>query len=91
MKHYLLVLGGFLLGTAGVKALASDDAKKVYAETAACGLRVKDTVLSVVDNIKENAGDVLSDAKDINDRRAEAKAAAVIEDDCVEEVEETEE
>ncbi|MCR4600217.1 MAG: DUF6110 family protein [Clostridia bacterium] len=84
MKHYLLVLGGFLLGTAGVKALASDDAKKVYAQTAACGLRVKNTVLTCVDNIRENANDVLSDAKDINDRRAEAKAA-VIEDESEEE------
>lgn len=78
MKHYLFALGGFLLGTAGVKALASDDAKKVYAQTAACGLRIKDTVLTVVDNIKENADDVISEARDINDRRAEAKAEAVI-------------
>ena len=37
--------GGVLFGTAGVKALGSKDAKKAYANTAAFGLRVKDSVM----------------------------------------------
>ena len=37
----LLVGGGFLLGTAGIKALTSAPAKKAYVHGIACGLRAK--------------------------------------------------
>ena len=45
--------GGVLFGTAGVKALGSKDAKKAYAHTAAFGLRVKDSVMKAVTEVKE--------------------------------------
>ena len=50
--------GGVLFGTAGVKALGSKDAKKAYAHTAAFGLRVKDSVMKTVTEIKENTNDI---------------------------------
>ena len=81
MKHIGLFAAGVLFGTAGLKILGSKDAKKVYSHCAAAVLRAKDSVMQTVTNIRENAEDVYADAKDINDRRAEAEAAAVIADE----------
>ena len=41
-KKIALFAGGTLFGTAGVKILASDDAKKVYTQCTAAVLRAKD-------------------------------------------------
>lgn len=73
-----LFAGGVLFGTAGLKVLASKDAKKVYAQTTAAALRAKETVMTTVTNIKENADDILAEAKDINEKRAEADSCCVI-------------
>ena len=75
--------GGVLFGTAGVKILGSRDAKKLYAHTTAAALRVKDSVMTAVTTIRENADDVLADAKAINEARA-AQAEEVVEDTCCE-------
>ena len=80
MKKIGLVGLGFLAGTVGVKLLSSKDAQKVYAHTTAAVLRMKDSVMKTVTTIREGAEDVYADAKDINERRAEADAAEVIED-----------
>lgn len=64
-----LFAGGLLFGTAGIKVLSSKDAKKVYARTTAVALRVKDSLMQTVTNIRENADDVLADAKAINENR----------------------
>ena len=71
---------GTLFGTAGVKILASDDAKKVYTQCTAAVLRAKDCVMKTVTTVQENAGDIYEDAKTINEERAAAKEAAVVED-----------
>ena len=45
MKHYVRLacfVGGVLFGSAGVKMLASKDAKKAYTHITAAGLRMKD-------------------------------------------------
>ncbi len=73
-----LFAGGMLFGTAGLKVLGSKDAKKAYAHTTAAVLRMKDSVMTTVTNIRENADDVLADAKAINAARATA------EDECIE-------
>lgn len=44
-KKIALFAGGTLFGTAGVKILASDDAKKVYTQCTAAVLRAKDCVM----------------------------------------------
>ncbi len=78
---------GVLFGTAGVKTLASKDAKKLYTSCTAAVLRAKDTVMETVTNIQENAEDIYEGAKQINEERAQAAAAAEFE---AEEAEETE-
>lgn len=77
-----LFAAGVLFGTAGIKVLGSKDAKKVYTETTAAALRAKECVMTTVTNIKENANDILTDAKEINEQRAAAEDAEVIEDAC---------
>ncbi len=75
-----LVAGGFLIGTAGVKILGSDDAKKVYTECTAAVLRAKDCILERKDVLQENAEDIYASANDINARRAEEKRQKEYED-----------
>ena len=79
-KKIALFAGGTLFGTAGVKMLSSDDAKKVYTQCTAAVLRAKDCVMKTVTTVQENAGDIYEDAKTINEERAAAKEAAVVED-----------
>ena len=85
MKRISLFAAGVLFGTAGIKLLGSKDAKKVYAHTTAAALRAKEGVMKTVTAVREGAEDVYADAKTINERRAEAEAAAVVEDASVEE------
>ena len=79
-KKIGLFLGGDLFGTAGVKVLASTDAKKFYINCLAAGLRAKDCVMTTATNIQENAEDILAEAKDINEKRRQED---VFEDESV--------
>ena len=85
MKKLGLFAAGVLFGTAGIKLLGSRDAKKVYAHTTAAALRVKDCMMTKVTAVREGADDIYAEAKAINERRAEAEAAAVVEDASAEE------
>ena len=85
MKKLGLFAAGVLFGTAGLKVLGSKDACKVYAHTTAAALRAKDSVMTTFTALREGAEDVYADAKAINERRAEAEAAAVVEDTSAEE------
>ena len=80
MKKLGLFAAGVLFGTAGIKLLGSKDAKKVYAHTTDAALRAQEGVMKTVTAVREGAEDVYADAKTINERRAEAEAAAVVED-----------
>ena len=81
MKKIGLFAAGVLFGTAGIKLLGSRDAKKVYAHTTtAAALRAKEDVMKTVTAVREGADDIYAEAKAINERRAEAEAAAVVED-----------
>lgn len=75
-----LFAGGVLFGTAGIKLLSSRDARKVYTQTTAAVLRAKESVMTTATAVKESAEDILADAKEINERRAAAAEAEVIED-----------
>ena len=75
-----LFAGGVLFGTAGIKMLSSKDAKKVYTNCTAAVLRAKDCVMKTVTTVQENAEDILSDAKSINEEREAEAAAAEVED-----------
>lgn len=71
---------GALFGTAGIKALSSKDAKNVYVHTTAAALRAKESVMTTVTTVRENAEDILAMAKDINDARAKKESEELIED-----------
>lgn len=81
IRKIALFAGGVLFGSAGFKVLASKDAKKVYTHTTAAVLRMKDTTMETVSRVQEQAGDILADAKAINETRAAEAEAAVIEDE----------
>ena len=71
MRELVCFAGGVLFGTAGIKVLASKDAKKVYVQTAAAALRARDCVMDTVNKVQENAEDVLAEAKAVNEARAQ--------------------
>ena len=95
LKKLGLFVAGVLFGTAGIKILSSKDARKVYAHTTAAALRAKENVMTTVTAVREGASDIYAEAKAINDQRAEAEAAAAVEDtscdDCEAEEKEAEE
>lgn len=62
---------GMLFGTAGIKLLTSDDAKKVYVKCTAAVLRAKDGIMDIVTDVQENAEDVYAEAQQINEERAD--------------------
>ena len=70
LKKAGIFAGGVLFGTAGVKILASDDAKKVYTNCTAAVLRAKDCVMKTATKIQENAEDIYAEAQIINEERA---------------------
>ena len=76
---------GVLFGTAGIKILRSRDAKTLYTHVTAAVLRAKDSVMQTADDIRCDCQDIYAGAKNINERRAEAEAAAVVEDTSEEE------
>ena len=82
-----LFAAGVLFGTAGIKILTSDDAKKLYTNCTAAVLRAKSCVMKTATSVQENAGDILAEAKQINEDRAAEAEAEVVDDFC--ETEET--
>lgn len=72
-----LFAGGALFGSAGIKLLSGKDAKKVYTHATAAVLRMKDSVMETATLVQENCGDILADAKDINEARAAAEEQPV--------------
>ena len=85
---------GVLFGTAGIKALSSKDAKKLYTNATAAVLRAKECVMDTVTTVQENAEDIYEEAKQINEDRAaaeeemEAYAEADDDEEATEEVSE---
>ncbi|HCJ40256.1 DUF6110 family protein [uncultured Ruminococcus sp.] len=76
-----LFAGGILCGTAGLKLLKSKEAKKVYAHTTAAALRVKECVMTDVTKVREGCGDIMAEAKEINEKKSASDVAEVIEDE----------
>ena len=82
-----LFAAGVAFGTAGIKILTSDDAKKLYTNCTAAVLRAKSCVMKTATSVQENAGDILAEAKQINEDRVAEAEAEVVDDFC--ETEET--
>ncbi len=83
-KGCAIFAAGVLFGTAGIKALSSKDAKKVYTHLTAAFLRAKTYATDTATTIQENAEDIYADAIQINAERA---AEEGIYDDLYEEEE----
>ena len=54
----LLVGGGFLLGTAGIKRLTSAPVKNACVQGIACGMRIKNGYQDMVEQAKANVDDM---------------------------------
>ena len=79
MKSRFLAYG-VLLGTAGLKILTSEDAKKVYTHCTAAVMRGVDEAVKTYNTLKENCDDIHEDAKEINEKRAAEREARMIAD-----------
>ena len=69
LKNANLFAAGLALGTLGLKILTSNDAKKVYANIVAAGLRAKDSVLATADKVQASSTEILAEANEINEKR----------------------
>lgn len=65
-RNGLLVGAGFLLGTAGMKALTSKTAKRCYVQGVAKGLRAKTAYQNVVEQAKAGVDDIVAEAAYLN-------------------------
>ena len=86
-----LFAAGVAFGTAGIKILTSDDAKKLYTNCTAAVLRAKSCVMKTATSVQENAGDILAEAKQINEDRAAKDAEEYTDVEDVETAAEAEE
>lgn len=90
-KHTGLFAAGVLFGTAGIKILASEDARKLYANCTAAVLRAKECVMKTATNIQEHAEDIYAEAQQINEDRAAKEEQEYAEAVAAEAAEEAEE
>lgn len=80
LHNLILFAGGALFGSAGLKLLGSKDAKKVYTHVTAAALRAGESVMTAVTSIRENAEDIVAEAKQINEDRLAEEEAKTLED-----------
>lgn len=64
--HALLVGAGFLLGTAGLKALQSEPAKRLAVQGVAAGMRAKAGYEDIVEQAKAQVDDIVAEAAYLN-------------------------
>jgi hypothetical protein len=58
----LILVGGVLIGTLGLKLLGSKAAKKLYVKTLAGGMKIKNDAQHLFEKIKEDAEDMCYEA-----------------------------
>lgn len=83
-RNALFVGAGFLLGTAGVKALTSNTAKKCYVQGVAKGLQAKSAYQNIVEQAKAQVDDIVAEANYINVSKETADAEAAADADAAE-------
>lgn len=81
MNPGLLVGAGFLLGSVGVKALTSKQAKKVYVKGIVQGMRAKEEVETMVDEARAEFDDLLAEAGYVKKSEDGEEVLAPAEDD----------
>lgn len=83
-RNALFVGAGFLLGTAGIKALTSNTAKKCYVQGVAKGLQAKSAYQNIVEQAKAQVDDIVAEANYINVSKEAAPAEAAADTDAAE-------
>ncbi|MDR0576469.1 MAG: DUF6110 family protein [Candidatus Accumulibacter sp.] len=73
--HIMFALGGFLLGTLGLKAIKSQPAKKLAVNVVAQGLKMKSGCEGVFEEAKARFGDIVAEAGYLNDSGNAAAAS----------------
>ena len=68
----LLVGGGFLLGTAGIKLLKSEPVKNACVQGIACGMRIKSDYQDMVEQAKAEVDDMVAKASYITANEPDA-------------------
>ena len=78
LKFGLWFLGGVAVGALGAVALGKGklDLKPVAADLLSRGMDVKDAVMGKVEAVKEDMEDLAAQARQVSDKRKEAKAQA---------------
>jgi len=84
-KELGMFLGGWLMGTAGIRIRSSGDARKVYVEGTAAALRGKEEVMTTATTLRENCEDIYAEALEVNEKRA-ARKAAKAEEEIIEDI-----
>ena len=69
LKKLGIFAGGVLFGTAGLKVLGSKEAKKLYVNCLAAGLRARDCAMKTAESLQADAEDILAEAEEINRAR----------------------
>ena len=85
-KTLLGIAGGMLLGVIGEKVLKSETTKKAVVGTVSGGLKVKECVDKTIEKAKENAEDIVVEAKIKNAEEQKAKEEAEAEVETVEDL-----
>jgi hypothetical protein len=75
-KYAGLVAGGFLIGSAGIKAVTSKTARKFYVWSVSQGLKAKNASLSVIEDAKANLDDVVAEASYLTQSKDDAGESA---------------
>ena len=70
LKKLGIFAGGVLFGTAGLKVLGSKDAKKLYVNCLAAGLRARDCAMKTAESVQAVAEVILAESEEINWDRA---------------------
>ena len=79
MFNTLLVSGGFLLGTAGVKLLKSEPVKNACVQGVACGIRLKNGYQDMVEQAKAEVDDMVAKATYITESEVDDTSGKVAE------------
>jgi hypothetical protein len=76
-KSVLLLLAGFLAGSLGLRALASEPARKVYIGAVAQGLKARASAEGIYEEGRARFEDIIAEAEYLNESKGERTAEGV--------------
>ncbi|MDO5695778.1 MAG: DUF6110 family protein [Eubacteriales bacterium] len=69
VKSALFFVGGMLFGSAGFKAMGTEEAKKLYVRALALGLRGYDAAARKGQQLQSELDDIVNEAREMNNQR----------------------